>query len=74
MCLKDYEVGSEQIALLGDLFTKCDNKFLDTVDKNFDQFIGVLTKYMKAPGIKWDDIIIIFEWSFERNQMLKYIE
>jgi len=34
-----------------------------------ERFIKIISENSKAKGIKWDDLVLIFEWSFEADKI-----
>ena len=38
---------------------------MQLINEHIDSFINTLQEHSKKRGIRWDDIILIFEWNFE---------
>lgn len=53
----------EKLELLNNLMFKADNKALDLINSKIDQFKEHMDQELKSfSGLKWDDLIVHFEW------------
>jgi hypothetical protein len=59
--------------ILIEIMDKADNKLKQLMDQNIERFITVFNTHFKEKGIKWDDLVIKFEWTFESDEILKFV-
>ena len=57
----------EALKIIGELLEKVDSKALALINSNIDKLVNVTTHSMHTSGIRWDDILLRFEWSFEAD-------
>ena len=41
------------------------------IDNNSDEFVALIESEGNKNGIKWDDLIVRFEWNFDYKRMLE---
>jgi hypothetical protein len=61
------KLGAEEVKLALEVLQKADDKLLREINSNVDRFIGTVSTRASEKGIKWDDILLAFEWSFEAD-------
>ena len=47
---------------------KADARLLDEIEAHGTKFVQVVKANSERRGIKWDDLILLFEWSFELDE------
>jgi hypothetical protein len=50
---------------------KSDDIALDLLEKAPAEFMAQLQEDSKVPGMKWDDLVLNFEWTFELKKILE---
>ena len=65
----DYSDTKRQLIL--DILTYGDDTILELVNKNHEAFLALIDTYGGGSGVKWDDLIIKFEWTFELQKILE---
>jgi len=59
----------ELVDLLYNLFNKGDDKFLKIVNLDVEQLKNfVEEEFSSHPGLKWDDLIVLFEWTHQLKE------
>lgn len=59
------EFRTEEVVLIKEILDHKEIKLMQLINEHIDSFINTLQEHSKKRGIRWDDIILIFEWNFE---------
>ena len=56
------------------MLNKSDKGLLILLNENMERFIKVVNESSEIKGLKWDDLLLRFEWSFELDKIKDFIE
>lgn len=65
------DLSETEITLMLQILLKSDNCALDLIDKHPDLFMNQLAEESKVAGMKWDDLVLNFEWTCEIQALLE---
>ena len=43
------------------------------INGNLQRFVEVMKEYGSRRGMRWDDLALIFEWTFERDRIFEHL-
>ena len=55
------------------MLKKADPKLKESMNKDIERFIRVTKKEASVKGVKWEDIVIRFEWTYEQDAIIKFM-
>jgi len=70
--LASAELNEIQTALLLQVLKKADSVALKFIEEAPAAFMKQLDEDSLVPGMKWDDLVLNFEWSFELEKILAF--
>ena len=63
----------EEIRLIEEILQKADINLKQKIDTSIEEFIECIKNNSKRKGIRWDDIVLKFEWKFEMTLIKDYL-
>ena len=67
--IKDFSDTKRKLIL--EILTNGDDKILKLINLQQVAFLALIDTYGGAPGMKWDDLVIKFEWTFMIKDMIE---
>jgi hypothetical protein len=64
--LESKAISFEEIRLIDEIINKADDKLMDQIGSNLETFLSVVKTNSGVKGMKWDDLVIRFDWVFEK--------
>lgn len=52
---------------------KADGKLKNLVNSDIDRFVRILKREAVNKGVKWEDLVLRFEWSYEQDEIVKFM-
>jgi len=59
----------QELQLILEILEKGDNKLRTLLNNNIERFCNVVKSLSEKKGIKWDDIVLQFEFTFETDKI-----
>ena len=72
--LDESTISHAELLLVKEILDKGDNNVKESINNDVKRFMEVFFENMHKKGIKWDDIVLIFEWSFEADQIRRFLD
>lgn len=69
---EDKSFAIDELLFIYEILQKADEKLKLTINSNVDRFVQIVLENSKIRGMKWDDIILRFEWSFEADKIMEF--
>ena len=60
--IKDFDLVQKKLVL--EVLSHGDSQVLELINANHEAFLALVETQGKTVGIKWDDLVIKFEWTF----------
>ena len=57
-----------------EILEKGDERLRNLINEYIHRFINLIKEVSQLKGIKWDDIVLKFEWTFEADYILDYLK
>jgi hypothetical protein len=70
---KESSTGFNELLLVTEVLEKGDAKLKDLMNTDVKRFTQVVYDGMSVKGIKWDDIVLRFEWTYEVDAIMDYL-
>eukprot|EP00347_Sterkiella_histriomuscorum_P018560 403345051 len=64
----------QEIQLILEILEKGDERLRNLINEYIHRFINLIKEVSQLKGIKWDDIVLRFEWTFEADYILDYLK
>jgi hypothetical protein len=68
------ELNFDDIRMITEILNKSDSKALTGFNSDIERFTKMVSECMPIKGIRWDDIILRFEWSYEVDRIKALID
>jgi hypothetical protein len=63
-----------ELQLISELLYNVDESVRLQINGNIQRFIEVVKEYGSRRGMRWDDLALIFEWTFERDRIFEFFK
>jgi hypothetical protein len=67
--LQNFSLAQKKLIL--EILSNGDEKILNLINENHEAFLALVETQGEAAGIKWDDLVIRFEWTFQIKEILE---
>lgn len=74
MYLEEQAFTVAELQLISEILNNGDEPLRQGINNDIDRFAEVIRSNSKKRGIKWDDLGLIFEWTYERDNIREYIK
>jgi hypothetical protein len=68
------KISLDEIRMIAEILDKSDSKAFTAFDKDIERFTKMVQDCLPIKGIRWDDIILRFEWSYEAEKIRSLID
>lgn len=70
---EDKAFGISELSFINEILFKADDTLRSSINNHILRFVKVITDHSQIKGIKWDDLVIKFEWSFEADRIKDFL-